>query len=99
MSKSKKLIMLLEDYVVAADLWEDFYRKAANKKFRGNEEKEAHRYIQSTYTIPLMEKCRRYGHTYAELIGIIPTAFKTSKAQRRSILDDLRAWAQEEHLQ
>ena len=92
-SGKAKLVELLEDYVVAADLWEDYYTKAANKGFRGNEEKEAHRYIQSTYTLPLMEKCRRFGYTYAQLIGIIPTAFKTTKQDRHELLDELREWA------
>lgn len=93
MSGEEQLLELLEDYVVQADLWEDYYRKAGNKGFRGNEEKEAHRYIQSTYTIPLMEKCKAYGYTYSQLIEIIPTAFKTTKRERHDLLDDLREWA------
>jgi len=91
------LLELLEEYVHVAGLWEDYYRAANNNEMNLEEQREAHSHIQRAYMIPLMEACRKRGFKYVELIEIIPTAFKTGKAERRELLDDLYLWAQEEH--
>lgn len=91
------LLELLEEYVHVHDLWEDYYRSAIDKDMNAEQLREAHSHIQRAYMIPLMEECRKRGFTYALLLDLIPTAFKTDKAERRKMLDDLYRWAQEKH--
>ena len=92
-----ELLEILEEYIHVAGLWEDYYRSAANKEFTLVQDKEAHAHIQRQYMIPLMEECRKKGFQYKELIEIIPTAFKTDKAERRLMLDNLHDWAEQEY--
>jgi len=91
------LLKLLEEYVHVAGLWEDYYRAANNNEMNTEEQRTAQAHIQRAYMIPLMDECRKQGFKYADLIDMIPTAFKTDKAERKRILADLHLWAQEEH--
>ena len=88
-ARAEVLLDLLEEYLVAADLWEKHYHATANKDYRPGVEKTEHLRIQSEYTLPLMRKCQDEGVRYATLLDIIPTAFKTNSEERWVIYDEL----------
>ncbi len=66
-----------------ADKWEAHYLSLDKTTAQ-------HRELIETSTEPFLALCHREGFRYAEILEIMPVAFKTDHAEREAILDDLR---------
>ena len=90
------LLDLLEEYLDIADMWEEHHKRCIDKGFKTlDEEKDAHRYIQSKFSIPFMSKVTDLGFAYVDILEIIPPAFETNSYQREAILHDLFCFVSE----
>ncbi len=84
-SRAATLISILTDHVAAQDKWEDYHRSAV----KNGENKRERAALLEGYTVPLLALCKREGFAYADILKIIPAAFKTRREDRATILDDL----------
>lgn len=95
--RANDLIDLLIAHVEVCDVMEDHNGKVIGKRYRNlKEETAAYRHLQEEYVLPLISKCAWARIEYAELMEIIPQAFKTDYIQRCELLEDLVTWSVKE---
>ncbi len=80
---AEALLRVLVAHAKNADVWETHY--LSDKPTTAQ-----HRDLIETSTGPFLALCKREGFRYAEILEIMPVAFKTDHAEREEILDDLR---------
>ncbi len=101
MSKARKiaerLLSILDEYVAVLDVSETHFSIVARKGFPSlQDEKDSLADLQEFHQLPMMARCKEVGFTYADLMLIIPGAFKTTYAERGVVLEDLVYYAEEE---
>lgn len=95
---AERLLDVLDEYADVLDVSEDHFSAAANKEFRNLQaEKDSLAEMQEQHQLPMMVQCRAAGFTYADLMLILPGAFKTTYEERRRVLEDLYQYAGEKY--
>lgn len=75
------------------NMWDDHRNQVIAGKFKNiDDEKAEHHDIQAKHMLPFMQECRDKGFKYADLMGIIPSGFKTDWKQRQDQLATLKKW-------
>lgn len=90
--KVKQLLELLELHCELCDIWDDH----RDMDWETEEEmRNDHVRIQREHCIPVMEKCKKYGFLYADLVTMaLPTV---SSKERWAVYDGMCKWAEQRY--